>query len=294
LIAALSVAGIKLSLASNTKECMSMSDNVIEGFTDVDHTNDPLRYVHHLGQLQAMEAVQRYKRQTFALLDIKKGDRLLDVGCGTGDDVRAMARFVGPTGRVIGIDVSEAMVSEATSHAAGEELPIEYRLGDAQNLEWPDGIFDGCRADRTLQHLQNPRAAINEMIRVARSGARIVVSEPDWGTFVIDAEDRIVTSRILNLISDSVRNGWIGRQLPRLLSESGLTAVAVVPVTFVESDYGIANEVFSIEAMTDKACQLGLISSEEASTWLGHLADSNRAGYFFSSLTGFVVYGLKP
>ncbi len=63
------------------------------------------------------------KQRTFELLEIKKGYRLLDVGCGTGEDVRAMASLVGRTGSVIGIDRSEAMVAEAQKQTRSQ-VPI--------------------------------------------------------------------------------------------------------------------------------------------------------------------------
>ncbi len=105
------------------------------------------------------------KRRTFELLGINKGYRLLDVGCGTGEDVRAMASLVGNTGSVIGIDHSEAMVAEARKRTNSEGLPIEYQQCDAHQLYFADDTFDGCRAYHVLMHLEEPQRALEEIVR---------------------------------------------------------------------------------------------------------------------------------
>ena len=70
--------------------------------------------------MTAETSAQDYKRRTFALLGAKAGARLLDVGCGTGDDALAMARLVGPDGHVTGIDTSETMIAEARARLRSE------------------------------------------------------------------------------------------------------------------------------------------------------------------------------
>ena len=144
------------------------------GFSAVDRAADPVAYVQYLGTVSGMEATQVYKRQSFALLDGKPGARLLDVGCGTGDDAWALASMVGEGGLVIGIDSRETMIAEAVRRSKGSDLGLELRVGDVHRLDFPDATFDGCRTDRTLQYVDDPRAALAEMIRVICAGARIL------------------------------------------------------------------------------------------------------------------------
>src|SRR5215475_14386226 len=84
------------------------------GFGEVDATDDPASCVGYLDAARATTWARDYKQRAFVLLDVRSGDRILDVGCGAGDDARALARAVGPTGRVIGVDNSATMVAEAT------------------------------------------------------------------------------------------------------------------------------------------------------------------------------------
>ena len=194
---------------------------------DVDRTADPVARVSYLDAVTGLEAAQAYKRQTFALMAIRPGHTVLDVGCGTGDDLRKLAELVGPSGHVIGVDRSEAMLREARARTEG--LSVECRVGDAHQLEFPANMFDACRSDRVFQHLEQPRQAIAELVRVTRQGGRVVVFDPDYDTLVVDAADKKLTRRIVAFISDSHREGWMGRRLRALAAQSGLVDVTVVP-----------------------------------------------------------------
>jgi ubiquinone/menaquinone biosynthesis C-methylase UbiE len=75
------------------------------------------------------------------------------------------------------------------------------------------------------------------MARVVKPGGRVVVLDRDIETRTIDVPDRALTRRILNFWCDSFLGGWIGRQLPRLFREAGLSDVTVEPVTVIDRDF---------------------------------------------------------
>ena len=87
--------------------------DITTGFRDVDRTGDPGYYMRFLEGVSSVERIRQFKRRSFELMQVRPGDHVLDVGCGLGDDVRALAALVGPTGRALGIDASEAMIAEA-------------------------------------------------------------------------------------------------------------------------------------------------------------------------------------
>ena len=96
-----------------------------------------------------------------------------------------------------------------------------------QALPFPDGTFDVCCAARLLEHLSDAERALTEMVRVSRLGGRIVVFDFDWDTLIIDHPDKETTRTIVLSYSDSIRNGWIGRQLPRLFKEQHLEMLSI-------------------------------------------------------------------
>src|SRR5262245_20920210 len=136
------------------------------GFEDVDRTPDPMAQVSYLDAVAALEGARTYKQHSFTLMRLEPGNTALDLGCGTGDDLRSLAALVGPTGRVVGVDVSETMIAQARARTAG--MPVDCHVGDAYQLDFAAGTFDASRADRVLQHLERPRDAFAELVRVTR------------------------------------------------------------------------------------------------------------------------------
>jgi ubiquinone/menaquinone biosynthesis C-methylase UbiE len=263
-------------------------------WANVDRAADANEFVSYLEAVSALEAVQAYKRQTFTLLAVRDGSRLLDVGCGTGDDAIALAELVGTTGHVVGVDHSATMVAAARQRAAGLTLPVSFEVGDAHRLAFPDETFDGCRADRIFQHLAQPDQALAELVRVAKPGAIVAVADPDWETLVIDAPDHVVTRRVVEALCGDTRNGRMGRQLPRLFRHAGLVEVGVVPVTPTIGDFTLADQLFGLGEGLERARSTGAVSAAEADNWVRDLQAADRAGEFFSAMTGFIVTGRKP
>ncbi len=140
--------------------------------------------------------MQRLRAAAIELLAPEVGDRLVDVGCGTGDQVRALAAAVGPRGLVIGVDSSQTMLDEAWRRTDDRRTWIEYRLGDATHLDIDDASVDGARCERVFQHLADPGAAMAELVRLTRPGGRVVVIDTDWGMHAIHGADPVITARI--------------------------------------------------------------------------------------------------
>jgi ubiquinone/menaquinone biosynthesis C-methylase UbiE len=263
-------------------------------FDAVDQATSPASFIKCLDTVSDMNWFKQFKRRTFDLLAAHKGSHLLDVGCGTGDDVRMLAQRVGQTGKVVGVDNSAAMITEAQKRTADLDLPIEYLLGDAHQLEFADNTFDGCRSERTFQHLDSPHRALLEMVRVTRPGGWVVVADPDWETFTLAANDEAVTRKIMNLVCDTFKNRWIGRQLPPLFRELGLADITVVADTLLLTDYTLVDQIWGLQTTVERAQAAGIITAEEGACWLRDLDQRNQTGRFFGSVTAFIVAGRKP
>jgi hypothetical protein len=80
----------------------------------------------------------------------------------------------------------------------------------------------------------------------------IFFGEPDWETLVVDIPDKTLTRKVLNQICDSTRNGWCGRQLPRLYKEMGLAEIRVVPRNFIITDYAIADQLYGLNIAAEE------------------------------------------
>lgn len=115
---------------------------------------------------------------------LSAGQRVLDVGCGTGSLALAAARRVGTTGAVCAVDASAPMVARARRKAARGGVEIDFRDAAAQQLPYADGTFDLVLCTLVLHHLGRAgrEAATREMKRVLRPGGRIVVVDFEQST----------------------------------------------------------------------------------------------------------------
>lgn len=239
--------------------------------------------------------MQRYKQKTYELVGADPGTRLLDVGCGTGEDAVALAKRVSPSGQVVGLDCSAALIQEARRRISDTNLPLRFEVGDAHQLEFADDSFDGCRADRLFMHLENRQQALAEMIRVTRPGGRIVVREPDWDTLIVDHAHRELTRQILQIHFDhAIRHSASGGELYRLFRQAGLERVAVADTsTLILTDFATANRLYGFEDAAARAQTQWPELSAPILAWLADLQQSDAEGTFFSAVTGFTVVGCK-
>jgi ubiquinone/menaquinone biosynthesis C-methylase UbiE len=168
-------------------------------------------YISYLDQVEPIMAAP--KKASVQVLALNPGDSALDVGCGTGADVRFIAEAVGPAGRAVGLDENPAMIAEARSRASAYPN-VEFVVGDAAGMPFQDGEFAAARVERALQHMEDPAAAVAEMARVVTPGGRVIAMEPDWDGLVISAADLEVTRAVVRYSAGRFRQPDAGRRLP--------------------------------------------------------------------------------
>ena len=137
-----------------------------------------------------MWGIGPYQRVTETLVDIhervadalapRPGQRWLDVACGTG----AMAERAAAAGAdVTGVDLAPVLIDTARERAAEQDLEIDYRVGDCENLEFEDGSFEAVSSTLGIMFAPDHAAAARELARVTAPGGRICLAcwTPDGG-----------------------------------------------------------------------------------------------------------------
>ncbi len=229
--------------------------------------------------------IRAYKERTVDLLHVKPGARLLDVGCGTGHDTRALATSAGPDGVAIGVDASAVMLKSARTRGGS------YLQADARALPYEDGAFDGTRIDRVLQHVAGPEDAVREVARVTRAGGRVVAIDPDQDTLVADVTDAELLRKVKDFRRDrNLCNGSIGRQLPRLFRQAGLVDVECEAATLVLTD---PHDAFGFTTWPRLMHAAGLLTDEEVARWEAGVDAAVDRGDFLYAVTFFIASGTK-
>jgi demethylmenaquinone methyltransferase / 2-methoxy-6-polyprenyl-1,4-benzoquinol methylase len=130
-----------------------------------------------INDLQSFGLHRLWKRRVVRLAQIKPGDRALDLCCGTGDLALALAQQGAAT---TGLDFSQPMLAVAARRQCdlkSQTLNLKFIQGDAQQVPFPDGSFDVVTVGYGLRNLTSWERGLDEMHRVARPGARLIVLE---------------------------------------------------------------------------------------------------------------------
>lgn len=117
-------------------------------------------------------------RDLLRAANLQRGERVLDVACGTGLISRLAAERVGPTGTVTGIDIASDMIGVAKAVAAPEGAKIDWQIADAASLPIADASVDVVLCQLGLMFMENRAAAIAEMRRVLVPSGRVVINTP--------------------------------------------------------------------------------------------------------------------
>jgi ubiquinone/menaquinone biosynthesis C-methylase UbiE len=142
-----------------------------------------------------------------------------------------------------------------------------------------------------LMHVPDEQRALAEIVRVTRRGGRVAAFDFDWDMHIVDSDHKDTTRTIVRTFSDGLQHGWIGRQLPRLFREHGLTDVTVLPhVLFLTLEFYESLLDGHLVRLQDQ----GLPTPEEVEWWWTDLRAKAEHDEFLAALTAFIVAGTRP
>jgi ubiquinone/menaquinone biosynthesis C-methylase UbiE len=223
------------------------------------------------------------RRVVRTALALRPGDRVLDVGVGPGLLAAEMAAEVGPDGRICGIDISESMLSIASSRAKVPGGPeIELQLGAAGRIPHGAESFDVVVSTQVFEYVDDVPGALDEIRRVLRPAGRVVLLDTDWGSIVWRSSDDDRMARVLTAFEEHLENPHLPRTLGDSLNKAGFTVTHLQVVPMLNTAYDArtysAGLVDIVEAFVpDRAG----VTKEEARAWADDLRGLGES-YFFS------------
>ena len=235
-------------------------------------------------RLQAQARV--WEHATGRLLDqveLGRGARCLDAGCGPGETMRQLAQRVGPAGQVVGVDIDVSLGAQALEmlHGAGHHQ-CSFEPGDlAAGEPIPGAPYDLVYARLLLLHVSDPTAVLQRLWDAVAPGGHLVVHDYDvTATNVLPPLDSVQEWRrvVLGAFTGAGRDVHAGHRLPSLFARAGLGSADGTDVAGRLEPLQTAGAMLAAvhQSLLPAALTMGLTTSEAAQRWQDQLADDIR------------------
>jgi len=264
-------------------------------YRDLDARADPDKLIQSLELRARTPSHARLRRRFLDFVGLQAGDRVLDVGCGTGVVLRDVAARVGRSGHVVGIDPSRRAIAFARALARAHRLParVTLRVGDGLALPFGAGRFDAVLAVTVALHVADPEALVREMVRVVKPDGRVGLQDQDFGTLAVTHPDRDLTDHILRgVVGRMYEEPYSGRRLLALLQDAGLAHVRLRTDVYQDMTLEPYSKGF-LERRAELGVRFGLVDAATAQRWLDGFTALVAAGHFLMTLNFYGVVGVR-
>ena len=230
-------------------------------------------------------------RRIMDVMQLRPGEVVLEVGCGSGVLDRWLARYTTQANRIIGVDVNRYLLREATALATQEDLAdvIVFQEGDAQALPFPDNHVDVAVSFTVLEE-GNADRMLSELVRVAKPGGRVAVMvralDIPWVVNVPLRPEVKTKAQIPRGFVEA--QGCADASLYRRVHQAGLTHVQMWP------QFAAFEQPDTPQAQFAYGAILGTLTAEETQEWHVGVAQAVADGTYFIAQPFHCAVGTKP
>ena len=231
--------------------------------------------------------------RVFEAMQLRRGERVLEIGCGGGFYAAEAARFVGSAGEVRAIDISADQVAAAQSYCA-ELDGVTCEVANATSLPYEDASFDVVYGIQVLEYVTPLETALREVQRVLRPGGRCAIVASDWDTGVWHSRQPERMRRVLTAFEAHSPIPNLPSILGVELRQAGLEPLRQTPITMLSRSANENSFSYWIARMVH-AFVVGrqAIAAEEADAWLQEFDALEQEGANFFCITSVLTEAIK-
>ena len=225
--------------------------------------------------------------------DVQPGVSVLDYGCGPGGMSMELARRVGPSGHITGLDLNSGMVALAKARAEREgfSASTKFLQWSEDRLPFDDATFERVICKSVLEYVADPSNVIEEFKRVTQPGGRVHIIDSDWSMMVLEPVGADKLRQLFNAASMAYNTPEIGRRLYGLMRHAGLTDVSVKVLCAADTT-GVRAPV--VRHMVSYAREANTINEAFLTAISKAVEDAIHDQTYLMILPQFVVSGIVP
>jgi ubiquinone/menaquinone biosynthesis C-methylase UbiE len=240
------------------------------------------------------EDAARRRRAVLEALVPSAGERVIDIGTGPGFLAREIAGFVGPTGEVLGVDISEPMLQLARARCA-DLAQVRFESADAASLPAPDAHFDVASSVQVFEYVGDVEAALVEMLRILRPGGRGAIVTTDWRTLAWNSSDEGRMQRVMRAFAEHCAHQDLPRRLGPKLRSVGFEVVReqVLPQFNPTFDANTYSALLAVAVASFVPGRAG-VTADEAVEWASDIHRTGAQGEYFFCLNQYLFSVVRP
>jgi SAM-dependent methyltransferase len=232
-------------------------------------------------------------RQLTRLLRLERASRVIDLGCGEGLSLAAIATRLGPKGQIVGVD---GMQPHVPSELAADER-VQLIVADLErSLPFEDHAFDRALCHNTLECLVDREHFLAEVWRVLAPGGLFVLGHCDFDTIVFTSEDLALTRQLVHAFCDTTQkwmrtsDGTIGRDLAAIIASSRFCTEQLTAWVNLDTRFTPGSPAYEqAHALARIGQEAGVADHDAVNEWLSGLEHLASRGAFLYSINDYAV-----
>lgn len=233
-------------------------------------------------RLAASAEMAARRQAVLETLTPRRGERVLEVGCGAGLLLREIGLAVAPHGLATGIDLSPDQIAAAEAECTGVPA-TQAQIGDATALPYPAAVFDAVAAVQVVEYIADAPTALAEIRRVLKPGGRFLCLATNWDSAFWHGAEEAETRALLALWSRHAAWPNLPARIGPMLARAGFGPARQIPVPIVNPRFEPGAFAFWIARLMAAFAEGEGMAPERPRAWISALTEAEARGEFFFS-----------